>query len=166
MKLCKKVRGSGSRSSFYKIQRKELGFKTFDCQESALYAYTTQKMMAEHGLAPNVHGEVCKVKVYEYEEWGFATEMAETIKYNMKTWYNTIRPKVRKLRDKCDSLGFEFMDDHCGNVGYVIRKGKRKLVVIDTGDESVSNENIPCGCITCLNGKKCNWMKDREKANA
>jgi hypothetical protein len=166
MKLCKKRRGHGSRSSFYKVSRKELGFKTFGCQESALYAYTTQKMMAEHGLAPNVHGEVCKVKVYGYEQWGFATEMAETIKYDSRTWFKAIRQKVEKLSDKCSDLGFGFMDDHCGNVGYVIRKGKRKLVVIDTGDESVSNESIPCSCITCLNGKKCNWMKDREKLYA
>ena len=46
---------------------------------------------------------------------------------------------INNLCNKIEELGFHFADNHIGNLGYVKRKGRRKLVCIDTGAESFSS---------------------------
>ena len=55
-------------------------------------------------------------------------------------------------------VGVEFMDCHIGNVGFVRRNGRKVMVCIDFGTESVCDEDCSidpydddhdCSCIVC-----------------
>jgi hypothetical protein len=157
----------GSRSAFYVIDDKR-GFKDFESQEDAEYAHYVQSKLAEHNLAPKVLSAVGKIRYrsdMELSPWGYITEIAEMIgcggnecccgecEGDLTFIYND---KIARLSKKIDHLGLEFMDAHIGNVGYVIRNGRRKLVCIDCGMESVYDPDADdnpiddyCGCEQC-----------------
>ena len=158
--LNKKKHGAGCASTFYKIRRMDRGFKTFDTKEDAEIAHLNQSELAEHNLAPYVYSDVCRVRHADgkLSKWGFMTEMAETIKrdyefdyYDQEEMYSD---EIDILVDECQDFGFCFADCHLGNVGYVYRQGIRTMVVIDTGDESIVNEER-CYCVTCRKGGCC-----------
>ena len=137
----------GSRSTFYVIDS-ERGFKDFESKENAEYAHYVQSKLSEHNLAPKVLSDIGKIRhrdSLELSGWGYITEIAEMIGCGGNDCccgecediqYNK-RFSIKRLSDKIDSLGLEFMDNHIGNVGYVRRNGKRVLVCIDCGQESV-----------------------------
>jgi len=147
-----KYNNCGSRSSFYVIDD-ERGFKDFDDYDAAVYAHNIQSMLAAHNLAPKVLSDIGKIRYrddLELSGWGYITEIAETIgcggneckcgecdEDGMSEVYTS---RIEKLCNKIYDLGLEFMDAHIGNVGYVVRNGKRKLVCIDCGRESVYND--------------------------
>ena len=152
---------AGSRSSFFIIDEKS-GFKTFTSFDDAEYAHYAQSKLSEHNLAPKVLSEVKKMIVGGYKEWGFVTEKAEVMGCGGNEcacgecediWESKLR-YINNLCNKIEELGFHFADNHIGNLGYVKRKGRRKLVCIDTGAESVSAEYDPyedeeCSCTGC-----------------
>lgn len=147
-----KYNNSGSRSSFYVIDD-ERGFKDFEGYDEAEYAHNVQSMLAAYDLAPKVLSDIGKIRYrddFELSGWGYITEIAETIGCGgnecscgecdyegMAEVYNSC---IEKLCKKIYVLGLEFMDAHIGNVGYVVRNGKRKLVCIDCGQESVYHD--------------------------
>lgn len=158
--LNKKKSGSGCASVFYKVRRMDRGFKTFNSKEDAEIAHLNQSELAEHNLAPYVYSDVCRVRHADgkLSKWGFMTEMAETIKRDYKFDYydqeDMYSEEIDNLVEECSHFGFNFADCHLGNVGYVVRNGYQTMVVIDTGDESIVNEDR-CYCITCRKGGCC-----------
>lgn len=160
--LNKKKSGAGCASVFYKVRRMKRGFKTFSSKDDANIAHLNQSELAERDLAPYVFSKVCKVRHFDgkLSKWGFLTEMAETIPQpdHRGMTYDDLSDEygdeIDELVNECYDAGFYFGDCHFGNVGYVIRDGYKKMVVIDTGDESITSENR-CYCISCRKGKPC-----------
>lgn len=157
----------GSRSTFYVIDD-ERGFKDFEDKEDAEYAHYVQSKLAEYNLAPKVLSDVGKIRHRDMElsGWGYITEIAEVIGCGGNECNcgecedylsNTYEARIDKLVSKIDDIGLEFMDAHIGNVGYVRRKGKKVLVCIDCGRESVYDvdaddnyvSNEGCDCEQC-----------------
>ncbi len=157
--LVKKRSGAGCSSQFYKLKHMNRGFKTFTCIDDAEIAHLNQTELAEHDLAPQVYSPVCRVRNHDgsLSHWGFITEMAETIKRPKNVDYydceDEYREELDELIDECDHVGYCFGDCHLGNVGYIVRNGYKKMVVIDTGDESITSDR--CYCVTCRNGGCC-----------
>ena len=155
----------GSRSSFYVIDDKR-GFKEFDNKDAAEYAHCVQSKLSMHNLAPLVLSDIGKIR-YRHDMvlsgWGYITEIAEMICCggndgceDCEYEDEKIHKKKLRLCAKIYDMGLEFMDAHVGNVGYVIRRGKKVLVCVDCGEESVydvdesyDNEEDECDCPAC-----------------
>lgn len=162
---------NGSRSTFYVIDN-ERGFKDFESKEDAEYAHYVQSKLATYNLAPRVLSDIGKIRhrdSLELSGWGYITEIAEMIGCggndcccgecdgDLPFIYKN---KIGKLIGKIEKLDMEFMDAHIGNVGYVKRNGKKVLVCIDCGQESVYDPDADdnpiedyCGCEMCKQRK-------------
>lgn len=161
----------GSRAAFYKLDDNR-GFKEFATIEDAEYACGVQTDLSYHNLAPKVLSEIGRIRMpknlsdNKLSGWGYITEIAEVIGCSGNDCYcgecedvfDTMRRKVNNLINKIDSVGYNFADAHVGNVGYVKRNGKKVLVCIDTGEESVFNDSGyydddeddgHCSCYAC-----------------
>lgn len=165
--IVKKKKSSGCASAFYKLKNMHgKGFKTFASYLDAQIAHRNQTRLAEHNLAPYVYSEVGRVRVgntKELSQWGYVTEVAETLgcggntckcgecdRYELEHLYES---DISELCMEMEDCGFYFGDNHTGNVGFVYRDGYRIMVCIDTGDESVTSDE--CYCLTCINGGNC-----------
>lgn len=123
----------GGSASFYILKEsKTLGFKEFRSKKDAIFAYKTQQKLSRLGLAPKVHGEVCRIKVRVYDDcftstgWGFITQIVKTTK-------RLSRQKIQKLvNDIRKKAKLSFWDCHEYNIGIY----RNKYVCIDTGKES------------------------------
>ena len=139
----------GSRNTFYRLNNRRYGFKSFESKTHAEFAYRVQKHLATIDLAPRVYGEVGRIRLpvdkYETElsDWGYITEIA--------------RPMPECYDDECDGAccdsgcdnrsiiddvlgcleeaGLNYIDVHDGNFGFIRRKGSWVPVVIDVGYE-------------------------------
>lgn len=124
----------------------ELVFKSFKYKNKAKDAYLTQIKLSKLDLAPKVLSSLCKIPYYYDPElmkywipektitdWGFITEKACLLPNNINIPYRNIQRLVNIIYDKTQ---LKFWDSHLDNVGYIKRKGKKKLVCIDTGSES------------------------------
>ena len=161
---------AGSRSSFFIIDE-ERGFKEFENKSQADYARFVQMKLAEYNLAPKVYSEVGRIRIgenKEWSQWGFMTEIAQMLGCGgnecgcgeCDDLYEEKYPSIRRLHKKLEKIGVDFADDHIGNVGYVKRRGKWILVCIDTGEESVYDNEYAndysyyeegCSCEYCQN---------------
>jgi hypothetical protein len=142
----------GTFTTFYKLkQRKTIAFKDFAEKDDAIDAYNIQQTLAQYDLAPRVYGKVRKIDYIDCvgkkrrSNWGYVTEVAEVIDdelYNDDPeYYDKVRCETEELSNEMEYVcGFGFYDCHMGNVGYVIRKGRKVLVCIDTGAESFNGE--------------------------
>lgn len=161
---------SGSKSSFYYIDEKR-GFKEFEDKEDAEYARETQIALAKYNLAPKVLSEVGRIRLPEnsiYDEqfsgWGYITETAEMLGCGgsecacgeCDDLYDRMHRRINNLTNKIEEVGYNFVDNHIGNVGYVRRRGRKVLVCIDTGSESVFDDTDgnydneeECSCYQC-----------------
>lgn len=171
MYALKKYKNSGSRSKFYTLENKNnKGFKTFVKKKDAEQARNVQIVLAKYDLAPKVYSEVGRIRIgkqkKQFSDWGYVTEIAtmpgcggnDCECGECADIENELNDQITDLTDAIDGIGYSFADNHIGNVGYVIRKGKKVLVCIDTGYESVhddsdysdySNEYDPCSCSLC-----------------
>ena len=159
----------GSRSTFYVIDS-ERGFKDFESKEDAEYAHYVQSKLSAFNLAPRVLSDIGKIRhrdSLELSNWGYITEIAEMIGCGgndcecgeCEDISDDKSKQIYKLCNKIYDLGLEFMDAHIGNVGYIKRNGKKVLVCIDCGRESVYDEDVDdnpvddCGCEVCKQRK-------------
>jgi hypothetical protein len=156
----------GGSAEFYNIkENKNLGFKQFRNKRSATNSYNKQKLLSKYGLAPKVHGKVCKLEIevtvggygdYSYTDhtnWGYVTEKAKILDENvMKKRLRDIQNLVETIENK---TRLRFWDCHYWNVGYVKRNNKAKLVCIDTGAESFDRNADAWGMGTP--GPKCGY---------
>jgi hypothetical protein len=159
----------GSRTAFYQLDDNR-GFKEFACLEDAEYAYQVQDTLARSNLAPKVLSEIGRIRMpknlsdKKLSGWGYITEIAEVIGCGgnecdcgeCEDLYDNMQRKVDNLINKISDAGYNFADAHVGNVGYVKRKGRKILVCIDTGEESVFDESgyqsdyeSGCSCSYC-----------------
>jgi hypothetical protein len=175
----------GSRNTFYRLNNRRYGFKSFESKTYAEFAYRVQKHLATIDLAPRVYGEVGRIRLpvdqYETElsDWGYITEIA--------------RPMPECYDDECDGAccdsgcdnrsiiddvlgcleeaGLNYIDAHAGNFGFIRRKGVWVPVVIDVGYESFdyfdgevygadpfygTDEDVKCGCRFCREARENN----------
>jgi hypothetical protein len=162
--IVKKKSGAGCASSFHKLKgQRGRGFKIFGSKEDAVIAHINQSKLSAYNLAPYVYSQVGRVRQSDKSltGWGFITEIAELIccpGNSCKCCDRTsimydYENEVDNLVDNMQDCGFEFGDNHPGNVGFVNRDGNRVMVCIDTGDESVLSPE--CYCITCRKGGCC-----------
>ena len=103
-----------------------------------------------------------------WTQWGFMTEIAEMVGCGGNDCacgecddvYEEMYPSIRRLHKKLEKVGVDFGDDHIGNVGYIRRRGRKVLVCIDTGEESVHDDEYAreysdyeedCSCSYCQN---------------
>lgn len=166
MYTVKKYVDRGSRSSFYKLNQRGKGFKTFEYKENAEYAHRVQSELAMSNLAPRVYSEVGRIRIgNRLSEWGYITEVAKTITPHQancdcdycETLESRYGDEIDSLVSDIEGVGYEFGDCHVGNVGYVKREGFNILVCIDTGEESVYGGNggdyyddyNRCNCYQC-----------------
>lgn len=157
----------GSRSAFYVIDD-ERGFKEFDDKQEATYAHSVQSKLEVYNLAPKVLSQIGKIRKSNgsLSHWGYITEIAEVIGCGGNECHcgeceddlpYMLSASINRLTDKMlMKADVEFMDGHIGNVGYVYRKGKRVLVCIDFGSESVYDQDADygiddgeCDCAIC-----------------
>ncbi len=146
---------SGVSCTFFKINN-EWGIKTYRSKEIRDSYYETQKMVAEHGFAPEV-GECFEFTIGGEVVYCYITEVAEPlpparyfelrVKYvaaketkeeaeeyndiNSKTW-NAYSKQIYQTNDAMDyATGWRNHDSHCGNWGLL----RGKLVCIDLGND-------------------------------
>jgi hypothetical protein len=160
----------GSRAAFYKLD-KFRGFKEFGDMEDAEYAYNVQSSLSQYNLAPKVLSEIGRVRMpknlsdKKLSGWGYITEIAEVIGCggnecfcgDCDDIYDSLSKKVNRLISDIDNVGYNFADAHPGNVGYIKRNGRKILVCIDTGEESVSewtDDDDYCSCSHCRKIRK------------
>jgi len=155
---------SGSRNSFYTVKSSKYGFKSFPSKSLANFSHAVQSRLSADDLAPRVYSAVGRIRIEQevwvgsqngenifrkenvLSDWGYLTEIARPYSCPDDDMcgdhcfyagccknYN----KVRSLIDKIEEHGIEYTDAHNGNLGWVTRKKKRVLVVIDIGRESI-----------------------------
>jgi len=145
---------AGSKNAFYiikdrKIGNKRLGFKEFENENEAKFAYRIQKHLAQYNLAPMTYGDVGRIRYDgELTNYGYLTEVArpmpdcyddeycdgECFESNCKNGI-TIMQVVSDLYEH----GLSYNDSHRGNFGFIRRNKKWIPVVIDVGIESFSD---------------------------
>jgi len=167
MTIVGKYENEGSMSSFYIIDKKR-GFKEFCDKSEAEYAHSVQSKLEDYNMAPYVLSQVGKIRMNngDLSCWGYITEIAKTVGCggnscscgdcddDLEYSYDNL---IGKLVNKMSEVGVEFMDSHIGNVGFVRRKGRRVMVCIDFGSESVCDEDCSidpydddeCNCLVC-----------------
>ena len=170
MTIVGQYENEGSMSMFYVIDKKR-GFKEFCDKYEAEYAHSVQSKLEDYNMAPYVLSQVGKIRNSsgELSDWGYITEIAQTIgcggnTCNCGDCEDTLEysyeNQISKLALRMEEVGVSFMDSHIGNVGFVRRKGRKVLVCIDFGSESVCDEDCPidpyddeddndCSCIVC-----------------
>lgn len=133
----------GGYAQFYSIVNEDnLGFKEFRNKQKALDSYWRQKKLSLFDLAPKVFGDVCQLQFFADIDcpsmtsgWGYITEKAQmpTSGNNKPHSLKSIQYLVNKIYK---TTKLKFWDCHYWNIGIIKRKGKNKLVCIDTGKES------------------------------
>jgi hypothetical protein len=163
---------AGSRSTFFIIDETR-GFKEFESYEQAEYARNVQMKLSEYNLAPKVYSEVGRIRIgkeKELSQWGFMTEIAEMLGCGGNDCacgecddvYDAMYPSVRRLRNKLSKIGLDFADDHIGNIGYIRRRGRKVLVCIDTGEESIYDEEFSVGYDDYGDSCKCTYCQNHK----
>lgn len=183
-----KYEDGGSQNVFYKLKGRKQGFKGFPNKSLATFAHKAQSALSDKDLAPKVYSPVCKIRVPNYfaasdgkggmktitqmvlSDWGYLTEIAKPYECDDDECDGCCLDsccrnygKIENLLDDINKCGLEYMDAHPANLGYVMRKNKRVLVVIDLGAESVYSESdsypsvcwdgaedMDCSCEQCV----------------
>ena len=159
---------SGSRNSFYTVKNSKYGFKSFTTQNLARFSNAVQSRLASDNLTPRVYSPVGRIRIPVYHtksdgkggmktiqstelsEWGYLTEIAKPYYCPNRDEYMCADhcfyeggcrnyDKINHLIDRIEECGITYTDAHNGNLGWVIRKKKRVLVVIDIGRESIGD---------------------------
>jgi hypothetical protein len=127
----------GGYCQFYPIKNNpDLAFKEFYSIEKAIFAASTQTKLSLYELAPKIFTELCQLKFSDSNEvsgWGYVTEIAFVPQPRTIISMRQIQYLVGKIYQK---TGLKFWDCHWSNIGLIKRKGKSKVVCIDTGKES------------------------------
>lgn len=137
----------GGYSTLFFIHKKSnLAFKEYITKSRAKYARKVQKKLSKYNLAPAVYSDICKIKFHKLPGrktgWGYITEIADTINDNEHDYLEEIQNLIDDIYEK---IGLKFWDCHYSNIGFIVRNDKRKLVCIDTGQESFDEYNNAWG---------------------
>ena len=130
--------GCGSDCTVY---RTKMGlFKEYYSKSEAIEAHNIQSELASMNLAPEVYSRVCRVRMPEgkLSDYGFYTEEAELLElcdcdYDCSCSMKTERPRLALCETVEYWTGWEYVDFHQGNFGYIERDGLKLLAIIDCG---------------------------------
>jgi len=130
--------GCGSDCTVY---RTKMGlFKEYYSKSDATEAHNIQSELASMNLAPEVYSRVCRVRMPEgkLSDYGFYTEEAEPLElcdcdYDCSCSMKTERPRLALCETVEYWTGWEYVDFHQGNFGYIERDGLKLLAIIDCG---------------------------------
>lgn len=123
------------------VGHESLVFKEFVSKKKANEALKNQQVLTKYGLAPKVYSAVCKLDyspisyasfTNEKSSWGYVTEKAFPVNHTQKTMV-LLQELVENIAIKTK---LKFWDCHWYNIGWVKRGRSKKLVCIDTGQES------------------------------
>ena len=157
---------SGSRNSFYEVKNSKYGFKSFPSKNLANFSHAVQSRLSLDDLAPRVYSPVGRIRIEQQmwvgvqngenifrtenvlSDWGYLTEIAkpyhcpngDDYECSDHCYYEGGCKNYNKIHDlveRIEKCGIEYTDCHNGNLGWVTRKKKRVLVVIDIGRESI-----------------------------
>lgn len=157
---------SGTQNSFYTLEGRKYGFKSFPTQELARFSHAIQSELAKNIFAPRVYSAVGRIRITQsvwvgtkkngenifrndkvLSDWGYLTEIAKA--YTCPDYYSDCddhcafsgycrnNDKISYLMDGISELGIEYTDAHNGNLGIIRRGNRRHIVVIDVGRESI-----------------------------
>ena len=187
-----KFSDSGSRNSFYRLEKKPYGFKSFPNKSLAEFAHAVQSHLAPY-LAPKVYSPVCRIRVPNYfvdginndkikyrtemvlSDWGYLTEIAKPFVCRTRDCEGSCMDSggycphystLCDLLDDMNSCGVEYSDCHEGNFGYVRRGKYRVLVPIDFGRESIGHTDddmFPEVCYDGVEDAYCDCPKCEER---
>lgn len=152
----------GGYSQFYPVLEDDsLGFKEFYTKTNAVKAHRIQKKLSKFDLAPQVYTPVCRLLMVDGEDssfsqlsdWGYVTEIASHKRFSKRN-LKQIQSLVEKIHEK---TSLKFWDCHYDNIGLIRRKGKQRLVCIDTGKESFDGEANAWG--NTDPGPQCSYCK-------
>jgi len=116
-------------------------FKEYCSKSHAIEAHNIQSELASLNLAPEVYSRVCRVRMPcgNLSYHGFYTEEAEPLNICQECeeeCYCYLKTERARL-GLCETVkywtGWEFVDFHEGNFGYIERDGLKLLAVIDCG---------------------------------
>lgn len=157
-----KYEDSGSRNSFYKLKNSKYGFKSYPNKSLAEFGYEVQSCLSLNDFAPKVYSPVCKIRVPNWfmvknkrgdyvqqkqmvlSDWGYLTEIAKPYVCDSDYCdndcsnnsccdnYITIDIMLGRIEEY---YGLEYIDSHEANLGFVTRKGKKTIVIVDVGRE-------------------------------
>ena len=180
----------GSQNSFYKVKGTKYGFKSFPNKSLATFAHKVQDVLSQEYLAPYVHSPVCRIRIPNYfavqdgrgvmktvtkmilSDWGYLTEIAKPYVCNDRTCDGYCIDtgcancnKIENLLYDIKGCGLEYVDAHPANLGYVVRGGKKVLVVIDLGAESLyaESDSYPDVCWDGAEDMDCDCEQCRSK---
>jgi hypothetical protein len=115
-------------------------FKEYCSKYDAVEAHHIQSELASMNLAPEVYSRVCRFRTPEgkLSDYGFYTEEAEPLEKCDCGYYCYCSMKTERTRlALCGMVeywtGWEFVDFHEGNFGYIERDGLKLLAIIDCG---------------------------------
>jgi len=138
--------GCGSDCTVY---RTKMGlFKEYYSKSDATEAHNIQSELASMNLAPEVYSRVCRVRMPEgkLSDYGFYTEEAELLElcdcdYDCSCSMKTERPRLALCETVEYWTGWEYVDFHQGNFGYIERDGLKLLAIIDCGHKGFIEKN-------------------------
>lgn len=141
---------AGSRNTFYRLNNRRYGFKSFETKALAEFAFRVQSYLSTIDLAPKVYGEVGRINVVdsfgdkELSDWGYLTEIAKTLpecydddcdgECHDCGCENSCM--ISDIVAAMEENGLSYVDAHRGNFGYIRRNRQWIMVVIDVGYES------------------------------
>ena len=137
----------------------KLIFKEFRSRKKALESYKYHKKLETFDLAPKIYSKVCRLEFYPEDDcyqpdpsdWGYVMECVQ-----VGTSKTLTLKQIQNLVDNIlKKTGLKFWDCHYFNIGLAKRKGKTKLVCIDTGIESFNSDCNAWGFSSP--GPKCNY---------
>lgn len=152
----------GSQNSFYKVQGRRYGFKSFPNRSLATFAHAVQSDLAKENLAPMVYSPVCRIRVPNYfmgkggktvtqmvlSDWGYLTEIAKPFVCKDRECEGYCLDSccengeaISDLLAEIEDRGIDYMDAHSANLGYIFRNDERILVPIDFGAESLNDND-------------------------
>ncbi len=111
---------------------KNIGVKVFFTAASRNAAKARQRLAQKHGLAPRVYDSFntdvggCNLYCY-FTQMALIIPQSEDKKYEVEVFY----PGLFSLMKKLAKIGLSPRDHHLGNIGYLVLKGKPKLVWLD-----------------------------------
>jgi hypothetical protein len=122
--------GKGCECKVFEIVKQKLVCKVYYSGADAKYNYTLQRIGYRAGIAPQ---PLALENNYYFSRYVMAWEKLEVAKH--KSWY-TIKEQVKFknfIKKITEIFGGYWNDDHSGNVGILVVRGRKRYVIIDFG---------------------------------
>ena len=128
--------GYGSECTVFRTDKGVL--KCYSSKSDAQGACDIQQQLSYFDLAPEVYTNARRHKLEHGTFWGYYSEEAEPLSVCDCEYDCYCHLETESARDDvCEAVaywtGYDYVDFHQGNFGFVTRDGRKVLVIIDTG---------------------------------